>query len=233
MRRVDRIRLEKRRRAVLVIGLAFTLGALTAGGLIWRLDQLASRPLADVDLVSEPAPAPSLSTTPAAAAPAPAPTATSGADDVDVDVVRRLRARRLDIPVEGVSRDDLRDSFDERRSGGLRRHEAIDIMAPKGRRVVAVEDGRVAKLFRSVAGGLTVYVFDPAEMIAYYYAHLDRYAPGLEEGQEIRRGALIGYVGSTGNASEDAPHLHFAILQLGPERRWWQGEAINPFVVLR
>lgn len=233
MRRVDRIRLEKRRRAVLVFGLAFTLGALTAGGLTWRLDQLAARPLADIDLAAEPARAPIVRTTPGEAAAAPAPTATSGSDDVDGDVVRLLRARRLEMPVEGVSRHDLRDSFDERRSGGLRRHEAIDIMAPKGRRVVAVEDGRVAKLFRSVAGGLTVYVFDPAEMVSYYYAHLDRYAPGLKEEQEIRRGAVIGYVGSTGNASEDAPHLHFAIFQLGSERRWWQGEAINPFVVLR
>jgi murein DD-endopeptidase MepM/ murein hydrolase activator NlpD len=234
MRRVDRIRLEKRRRAVLIFGLAFTLGALTAGGLIWRLDQLAARPLADLDLTrSEPSRELVITTPPAETAVAPAATATSGSDGVDADVVRLLRARRLEVPVEGVAHHQLRDSFDERRAGGLRRHEAIDIMAPKHTRVVAVEDGRVAKLFRSVAGGLTVYLFDSTEMVTYYYAHLDRYAPGLEEGRDVRRGAVIGYVGSTGNASEDAPHLHFAIFQLGPERRWWQGEPINPYVVLR
>jgi murein DD-endopeptidase MepM/ murein hydrolase activator NlpD len=106
-------------------------------------------------------------------------------------------------------------------------------MAPRGTLVLSVEDGRVAKLFESVAGGLTVYIFDPAEMFTYYYAHLDRYAAGLTEGEVVRRGEVIGYVGSTGNASDDAPHLHFAIFQLGPERRWWQGKPINPYTVLR
>ena len=86
---------------------------------------------------------------------------------------------------------------------------------------------------RSVAGGLTVYQFDPSETFAYYYAHLDRYAEGLQEGQQVHRGDLLGYVGSTGNASEDAPHLHFAIFELGPERRWWKGDAINPYPLLR
>ena len=106
-------------------------------------------------------------------------------------------------------------------------------MAPKGTPVRAVEDARIAKLFRSVAGGLTIYLEDPSEMFTYYYAHLDRYADGLKEGQQVSRGELIGFVGSTGNASEDAPHLHFAIFQMGPERRWWQGDPINPFPILR
>jgi murein DD-endopeptidase MepM/ murein hydrolase activator NlpD len=137
------------------------------------------------------------------------------------------------MPIDGVSRAQLHDSFDERRAAGLRRHEALDIMAPRGTPVRAVEAGRVAKLFRSVAGGLTVYLFDSAETFSYYYAHLDRYAAGLHEGQQVRRGELIAYVGSTGNASEDAPHLHFAVFQLGAERRWWQGTPINPYAVLR
>ena len=141
--------------------------------------------------------------------------------------------KRLDMPVDGVAREQLRDTFDESRAAGLRKHEALDIMAPKGTPVRAVEDARVAKLFKSVQGGLTIYLFDPSEMFTYYYAHLDRYATGLAEGQNVRRGDLIGFVGSSGNASESAPHLHFAIFQLGSERRWWQGEAINPFPVLR
>jgi murein DD-endopeptidase MepM/ murein hydrolase activator NlpD len=106
-------------------------------------------------------------------------------------------------------------------------------MAPKGTRVFAVEDGTVAKLFRSVAGGLTIYQFDPTGEYAYYYAHLDSYANGMREGQMIRRGQTIGYVGSTGNASATAPHLHFGIYRLGPEHRWWKGDAMNPYPLLR
>ena len=140
---------------------------------------------------------------------------------------------RLLMPVEGITPEQLHDTFDEQRAGGLRRHEALDIMAPRGTPVRAVDEGNVAKLFKSVAGGLTVYQFDSSETLAYYYAHLDRYATGLQEGQRIHRGDLLGYVGSSGNASEDAPHLHFAIFRLGPERQWWKGDPINPYPMLR
>jgi murein DD-endopeptidase MepM/ murein hydrolase activator NlpD len=111
-------------------------------------------------------------------------------------------------------------------------HEALDIIAPRNTKVLAVEDGRIQKRFTSKAGGLTIYEFDPTEIFAYYYAHLDRYADGIREGQTVKRGDVIGYVGSTGNASPDAPHLHFAIFRIGPERHWWKGEAINPYPVL-
>lgn len=111
-------------------------------------------------------------------------------------------------------------------------HDAIDIMAPRGTPVRAVADGTVEKLFTSEAGGLTLYQFEPTGRYAYYYAHLDRYAPGLAEGDTLRQGQLVGYVGSTGNASDDAPHLHFAIFLLGPEKRWWEGTAINPYPLL-
>ncbi len=100
-------------------------------------------------------------------------------------------------------------------------------------RSIAAQDGQIVKLFTSKAGGLTIYQFDPSETFSYYYAHLDGYAPGLHEGQTVKRGALLGYVGSTGNASADAPHLHFAIFRLTPERQWWKGEPINPYPVLR
>ena len=106
-------------------------------------------------------------------------------------------------------------------------------MAPRHTPVRAVEDGVIQKLFASDAGGLTIYQFEPSGMFTYYYAHLDRYAAGLREGQQVRRGEVIGYVGSTGNASPNAPHLHFAIFRLTPERQWWKGEPINPYPVLK
>lgn len=135
------------------------------------------------------------------------------------------------LPVEGVTPAQLSDTFDDAR-GTERMHEALDIMAPRGTPVLAATDGSIEKLFTSDAGGLTIYQFDPRREHAYYYAHLDAYAPGLAEGQAVARGDVIGYVGSTGNASDDAPHLHFAIFELGPEKRWWQGTAINPYPLL-
>lgn len=135
------------------------------------------------------------------------------------------------IPVSGVQRNQLTDTFNDARGGG-RVHDAMDIMAPKGTPVLAVADGKIAKLFNSKLGGLTIYQFDTAEVHAYYYAHLDSYAPDIKEGDLIMRGDVIGYVGSTGNANPAGPHLHFAIFVLGPEKKWWQGTAINPYPLL-
>ena len=141
------------------------------------------------------------------------------------------RGPSLAIPVDGVTPVELYPSFADARGGRL--HEAIDIMAPRGTPVYAATDGRIAKLFTSDAGGLTIYQFDHAETLACYYAHLDRYEPGLKEGAEVRRGDRIGYVGSTGNANADAPHLHFAVFVLGPDKRWWEGRPIDPYPLLR
>lgn len=135
------------------------------------------------------------------------------------------------IPVEGINANQLTDTFGDARAAG-KNHDAIDIMAPKGTRVLAAADGKVVKLFSSVRGGLTVYEFDPSETFAYYYAHLDSYAPGVAEGKQITRGDLIGYVGSSGDASPAAPHLHFGIFVLGQEKHWWHGTAINPYPIL-
>ena len=146
------------------------------------------------------------------------------------DEMQSLAARRLLIPVEGVDRAKLRDNFDEWRGG--RRHDALDIMAARGTPVHAVDSGRVAKLFDSKAGGLTVYQFDRDEKYAYYYAHLDRYADGLKEGLVLDRGDLVGYVGTSGNAPANAPHLHFTIFRLGADRKWWKGIAVNPYPFL-
>ena len=135
------------------------------------------------------------------------------------------------IPVQGISAARLSDTFTQARADG-RVHEAIDILSPTGTPVLAVADGRIVKLFNSKPGGLTLYQFDPSETYAYYYAHLDRYAQGIVEGQQVKRGDLIAYVGSTGNANPAAPHLHFAVFELGPKKNWWQGKAINPYPLL-
>lgn len=137
------------------------------------------------------------------------------------------------MPVQGVRAQDLRDTYADQRGGGARVHEALDIMAPRGTPVLAASDGRIAKLFLSQPGGITIYQFDPAGRWAYYYAHLDRYADGLAEGQTVQRGQLLGYVGSTGNADPEAPHLHFGIFRLDAEQRWWTGVPMNPFPCLR
>ncbi|QIL19378.1 M23 family metallopeptidase [Thermomonas sp. HDW16] len=135
------------------------------------------------------------------------------------------------IPVQGVTATQLLDTFTDARSAG-RSHDAIDIMAAAGTPVFAVADGHVEKLFDSKQGGITLYQFDPQGTRAYYYAHLQGYAAGIAEKKALKRGELIGYVGSTGNASAEAPHLHFAIFVLGPEKQWWKGEAINPYPLL-
>lgn len=145
--------------------------------------------------------------------------------------VAELQARRLSIPVDGVPATALIDTFGDGRSQGS--HEALDIAAPMRTAVRAVEDGVLVKLFNSVRGGLTLYQFDPTSRFAYYYAHLDSYAPGLQEGQRVKRCDLIGFVGTSGNAAANAPHLHFAIFKLEPSRQWWRGAPLNPYTVMR
>ena len=134
------------------------------------------------------------------------------------------------IPVAGIQPQDLRDDFRETRNGHL--HEALDIPAPRGTPVLAAAEGTVVKLFRSKAGGLTVYQFDDSRTWCYYYAHLDHYATGLVESTLLRQGDVLGYVGVSGDASPNTPHLHFAIFRLGPEKRWWEGTAVDPYPLL-
>ena len=224
MRRIDRRRREQLRRRVINFGFTFALGALVATLLIDRLDRkerlqaIGHVPIATTGHVESPTGAPR--------APAVEAAAPSKAEAIGV-----LSSHNLLIPVEGVTANKLTDTFDDSRAIG-RRHDAIDIMAPRGTQVRAVDDGTIAKLFTSKAGGLTIYQFDPTQSFSYYYAHLDHYATGLAEQQPIRRGQLLGYVGSTGNASESAPHLHFAIARLGTDRAWWKGDPINPYPLL-
>ena len=140
-------------------------------------------------------------------------------------------ALHISLPIKGLKLSDIQDTFEQRR-GGTREHEATDIMAPRGTPVSAVNDGKIVKLFLSKPGGNTIYQFDPSERYCYYYAHLDRYAPGIAEGTMVHRGEVIAFVGSTGNANPSAPHLHFEIHRLDAEKRWYKGTAINPYKYL-
>ena len=139
---------------------------------------------------------------------------------------------RLVIPVQGVSPDRLRDTFSEARGLG-RRHDAIDIDAPRGTPVLSVGVSVVLKLFQSDRGGTTLYALAPDQRTIYYYAHLDRYAEGIREGQHLEPGALVGYVGDTGNANPGDYHLHFEISTTGDPRKYWGGAPVNPYPLLR
>ncbi|MFC0252524.1 M23 family metallopeptidase [Massilia consociata] len=183
--------------------------------------QLPGAPVVPLDLTEADLPLrPPSSLTPATTPPAPADAAAAAAGP-----------GKLLVPVQGVKRADLTDTFDQPR-GTQRHHEALDINAPKGTPVVAVADGRVVKLFQSKPGGTTLYQFDPTGRYAYYYAHLDRYADGIQEGMELKRGDVLGYVGVTGNSDPNAPHLHFAVIELTPDQQWWKGTPLNPYPLM-
>jgi hypothetical protein len=156
----------------------------------------------------------------------------SAAGVTDADLAY-LRGRRLLVPVAGARAAELPNTFDESRSAGARQHDAIDILAPRGTPVLSADHGRIARIDTSDRGGLSLYATDPSGRYVYYYAHLDRYRPGLREGQALARGDTVGYVGTTGNAPPNTPHLHFAISRLGDPRRWWDGAPINPWPLLQ
>jgi peptidoglycan LD-endopeptidase LytH len=139
--------------------------------------------------------------------------------------------RMLHLPIDGMNPDLVEGSFYEAR--GSRRHEAVDILAPRHTPVRAVENGTIAKLFFSKVGGITVYQYDPTGRLCYYYAHLQRYADNLKEGAAVSQGQVIGYVGTSGNAPPNTPHLHFAVFELTGDRRWWKGRAIDPYPLLK
>jgi len=191
----------------------------------------------------DPASADSIATRPADPHPhAPPPVSTAAADASQPSpppvrastppVAPPVAGDGLLLPVQGIQSSQLQDTFTDARSEG-RVHDAIDILAPEGTPVLAAADGHIEKLFDSERGGLTIYQFEPGGTYCYYYAHLQRYADGLAEKQQVKRGEVIGYVGSTGNASPDAPHLHFEVHVLGAEKQWWKGESINPYPLLR
>jgi murein DD-endopeptidase MepM/ murein hydrolase activator NlpD len=168
-------------------------------------------------LIAALVPAAAAAQSPAKASTRPAPT----------PIIDELRAKRLLLPVAGVDSSAIRDSFRQKR-GSNRVHHAVDIMAPRGTPVISTDSGQVIKLYQSKAGGLMIYTVDSTRRFIYYYAHLDRYHPGLTEGKAIARGDTIGYVGTSGNAPSNQPHLHFAILRTYNVAKWSRGLPVNP-----
>ena len=139
----------------------------------------------------------------------------------------------LTFPVAGMDGSHLPDSYGDARDGGERRHNAIDIMAPRGTPVLSVQDGRILRLSTSAKGGITVYAADATDRFVFYYAHLDGYHPALHDGRRIARGDTLGYVGTTGNAPQAVPHLHFQLMRMPADGRYWNGEPLNPYTLLR
>lgn len=168
---------------------------------------------------------------PAPAVEPPPPLLSGGEADRGIPDSAMSIPPHLAMPLAGIDAKKLADTFEDKRDG--RKHEALDIPSPRGTPVLAVAEGNVAKLFTSKDGGLTVYQFDDTRTWCYYYAHLDHYANGLTEGTLLRKGEVLGYVGTTGNAPANAPHLHFAIFRLNADKKWWQGTPIDPLPLLR
>ena len=167
-------------------------------------------------------------------APAPAQVASSTPAAQIAPVAAAMPAGGgLIVPVAGVTPDKLTDTWGDARGDGTRQHHAIDIMSPRGTPVLAAAAGTVEKIFESKNGGHTVYIRRTDTGWQDYYAHLDAYAPGLAAGQAIKQGQQIGQVGSTGDASPDAPHLHYEIHRMAPGEGWWKGTEINPYPILR
>ena len=208
--------------------LGFVLGAFVVGSLgHFSANRVLPKPIAEVAMRG----GVDAGVSPVVEAPAPT-SGHSGVIPTSAPESKELVARHLQVPVSGVDPDKLVRSYHDARSGG-REHEALDILAPRGTPVVAVEDGTIAKLFNSKAGGITLYQFDPGKDYAYYYAHLDRYADGIKEGDRLRRGQVLGFVGTTGNAPKDTPHLHFAVFRLTADKHWWEGTPIDPYDILK
>ena len=228
----------------------FLLGVLVgAGGLFVYLQEIADAPdpfITDGGALPAPPAAPAAAAAAAGSADnplvqtdladadlpiRPAPQASTGTPAAPELTADGHMPGKLLVPVEGIAYAQLSDTFDQPR-GQERHHEALDIMAPTGTPVRAAGDGRVVKLFNSKPGGITLYQFDPTDRYAYYYAHLQRYADGVKEGMQVKRGDVIGYVGASGNADPNAPHLHFAVVALTPDKQWWKGVPVNPYPML-
>ncbi|MEP6766289.1 MAG: M23 family metallopeptidase [Gemmatimonadaceae bacterium] len=148
-----------------------------------------------------------------------------GITDSDLDA---LWAHRLMVPVHGFSREGLRDAYTDPRDKD-RSHRAIDLLTGSGTPVIAADDEVIGRLSTTPLGGIIIYASDLSAQFVYYYAHLRGYREGLAVGDTVARGEVIGYVGSTGNASPDAPHLHFQVMKRGAGRAWWDGPPINPY----
>jgi peptidoglycan LD-endopeptidase LytH len=146
--------------------------------------------------------------------------------------IERLREKELAIPVAGVSPSKIEDSFTASRDSE-RQHNAVDILAPRNTPVLAADDGVILRMSTSPLGGITIYAADRDQEFVYYYAHLDHYRDGVAPGSKIQKGDTLGFVGTTGNAPKDVPHLHFQIMLWPADGKFWNGEPVNPYPVLR
>ncbi len=171
-----------------------------------------------------------------AAATAPTTNATalpSGAgDDSPSSALEYLRDRHLLVPVAGADMAKVEDSFNEPRDGGGRTHRALDILAPRGTPILSADDGKILRMSNSALGGICMYTVDPENRIVYYYAHMDHYNDAMSPGRAIVKGDTLGFVGTTGNAPKDTPHLHFQIMRWPADGKYWNGDPIDPFVLL-
>jgi murein DD-endopeptidase MepM/ murein hydrolase activator NlpD len=189
-------------------------------------------PTATPSTTETPAASPPSEATPTPAAATPQAESMRGGDSTRPSEPPAPAASALLIPVEGIRPEQLQDTFTDARSEG-RRHDAIDIIAPRGTPVLAATEGRVLRLFQSEKGGITLYQLGQDEHTVYYYAHLDRYAEGMAEGRVLRRGETIAYVGDTGNATPGNYHLHFQVYRITDPKKFWTGENLNPYTLLR
>ena len=211
---------------ILALLVAFGAGVFVDG---WLRTYGPPRPAQATPAPFEPPAEPTVAAPPPPAAVPPADAPSIAAPPVAA--IRVPSSPELRAPVDGMNIESMKGGFAEVR--GNRAHEAVDILMPRGTPVHAVTDGTIAKLFFSKAGGITIYEFDADERLCYYYAHLERYADGLHEGQHVSKGEVIGYIGTSGNAPPNTPHLHFAIFELNADHRWWQGRPLDPYMVFK
>jgi peptidoglycan LD-endopeptidase LytH len=172
---------------------------------------------------------------PRTSSPSPSPTsfpdATVGVVGSTTSDVAYLLSRRILMPVAGADMSKVEDSFYEPRDGG-RTHRAIDILAPRGTPILAADDGKILRMSTSELGGISMYTVDPDARLVYYYAHMDHYNNAMSPGREIVKGDTLGFVGTTGNAPKDLPHLHFQVMRWPADNKYWDGEPIDPFEAL-
>ena len=157
--------------------------------------------------------------------PRPSPSGPLDSTFTEYDL-EELWARQMMVPVEGMLRKAVRDNYTAKR--GARIHAALDISSPRGTPVLAASDHIIGRLGNTPNGGIIIYATDPEMRFTFYYAHLERYRRGLAVGDRIAKGSILGYVGTTGNAPRNAPHLHFQVMKRGTNGAWWDGPAINP-----
>jgi murein DD-endopeptidase MepM/ murein hydrolase activator NlpD len=154
----------------------------------------------------------------------------AGSTSASADV-EYLRSRQILVPVAGADMTRVEDSFNDPRDGE-RVHRAIDILAPRGTPIISADDGRIVRMTTSTLGGISMYTVDPDQRIVYYYAHMDHYNDAMTPGKTISRGDTLGFVGTTGNAPKNTPHLHFQVMRWPADGKYWNGEPINPFDLL-